>query len=133
MENTFEILASRFRVLLGTMEQGLKVVRDIVLTCVMLYNMLRTHQGGLDRVPTPADDIVSIVKEQVVHVSGENLQELFEGGKASSTPTEGLLQSCWCIGWAGQDLICEEKLPWGKKKLESISPFQDHTIIPRTL
>ena len=30
----FRILVSRFRVLLGTMEQMQKVVRDIVLSCV---------------------------------------------------------------------------------------------------
>ena len=39
------------------MEQRRKVVRDIVLTCMELYNMLRSHQGGDDRPPTPADDI----------------------------------------------------------------------------
>ena len=32
-------------------------MRDIVLTCVVLHNMLRSHQGGVDRPPTPANDI----------------------------------------------------------------------------
>ena len=59
MENVFRILAGRFRVLLATMEQRLKVVRDTVLTCVMLHNMLRAHQGGPDRTPTPADEIAA--------------------------------------------------------------------------
>ena len=39
------------------MEQRPKVVRDIVLTCVVLHNMLRSHQVGADRPPTPADNI----------------------------------------------------------------------------
>ena len=40
------------------MEHRPKVVRDIVLTCVVLHNMLRNHRGGgADRPPTPANDI----------------------------------------------------------------------------
>ena len=57
VENVFGMLASKFRVLLGTLEQRPNVVRDIVLTCVVLHNMLRTQQGGVVRTPIPADDI----------------------------------------------------------------------------
>ena len=46
VENAFGILVGRFRVLLTTMQHRPKVVRDIVLTCVVLHNMLRSHQGG---------------------------------------------------------------------------------------
>ena len=40
------------------MEQSPKVVRDIMLTCVVLHNILRSHQVGADRPPTPADDML---------------------------------------------------------------------------
>ena len=46
VKNAFVILVSRFKVLLSTMEEGPKVVRDIVLTSIVLPNILRTHQGG---------------------------------------------------------------------------------------
>ena len=45
VKNSLGILVKRFRVLLTTMEQRPKVVRDIVLTCMVLHNMLRSHQG----------------------------------------------------------------------------------------
>ena len=51
VENSFGILVSRFRVLLTTKEQRPKVVRDIVLTCVVLHNMLRSHRGELTDHP----------------------------------------------------------------------------------
>ena len=58
VENSFGILDKRFRALLTTIQQRPKVVRDIVLTCVVLHNMLTSHQGG-DRPSTPADDKVA--------------------------------------------------------------------------
>ena len=70
-KNTFGIFVSRFRVLLGTMEQRPRVVRDIVFPCVVLHNMLRTDQGGADRAPIPVNDVAALQNEQAVYVPNE--------------------------------------------------------------
>ena len=72
VENTCGISVIRFRVLLGPMEQRPRVLRDIVFTYVVLHNMLRTHQGGVNRPPTPATDITALQNEKVVYVPHEN-------------------------------------------------------------
>ena len=53
------------------MKQKPKVVRDIVLTCVVLH-MLRTHHGEGTRAPALADDIAALQNEQAVYVPNEN-------------------------------------------------------------
>ena len=68
----FGILESRFRVLLGTMEQRLRVVRDIVFLCLVLYNMLMTHQGRADKAPTPINDVAIQQNKQAVYVPNEH-------------------------------------------------------------
>ena len=68
VRNAFGILV---RVLLGTIEQTPRVVTDIVYRCLVLHNMLRTHQGGADRAPTPANDVRALQNEQVVYVPND--------------------------------------------------------------
>ena len=60
--------------LLTTMEQRPKLERDIVLTCVVLHNMLRRHQGGADRSPTPADNTQPPHNDQGEQGQNENLR-----------------------------------------------------------
>ena len=59
-EDMFGTLVSRFKVLLGTIETRPKVVRDSVFTCMMLHNMLWTHQGSADRALTSANDVAAL-------------------------------------------------------------------------
>ena len=120
VENAFEIQASRFRVLLDTMKPRVKVVRDIVLTCVVLHNMLKKHLGEAGRTSTLADDLAALQNEQMVCVPDDNYRKPFEGGQTSARPTERLLPSSWYIDWTGeQDLRCVDQLTWGQKKLAS--------------
>ena len=87
----------------------------------MLQNMLRTHQGRLDRAPTPADDIAAIPNKAVVCVPDENHRNPLGEAKHQRD-----------LGWAGgQDLRCEEELPL-QRKLASVSPFQYYPIVPKT-
>ena len=66
VETAFEILESQFRVLLGTSKsQG--VVRNIMFMCVVLHHMLRIHQGGADRAPTPANDVVAKMNRRCMY------------------------------------------------------------------
>ena len=74
VENAYRILIGRFRVLLTTMEQRPKVVRGIVLRCVVLHNRLRSHQGGVDWSPTPAENIQTQQADQVEQGQNENFR-----------------------------------------------------------
>ena len=75
VENVFGILVSLFRVLLGTMEQRPKVIKDLMFTCVVLHNMLRTHQGLADKAPNPVNYVAALQNEQVVYGPNENYRD----------------------------------------------------------
>ena len=81
MENAFGILVSWLRVLLCAMNHRLTVVGDIVFTYFVLHNMVRTHQCGTDRVPTPANDVETLQNEQAVCVPNENYRNHLKEAK----------------------------------------------------
>ena len=56
VENTFGILVSRFRVMLTTIELPPETVRDVVMTCVVLHNILRSQYQGQHGGQEPGDD-----------------------------------------------------------------------------
>ena len=58
VENAFGILVSRFRVMLTTIELPPETVRDVVMTCVVLHNILRSQYQGQHGGQEPGDDDV---------------------------------------------------------------------------
>ena len=56
-----------------------------MFTCAMLHNMLRTHQDGADRAPTPGNDLVR-ENGQVVCVPNENYRNPLREAKQQREP-----------------------------------------------
>ena len=57
------------------------VVGNSVFICVVLHNMLRTHQGGADRAPTSSNYVVVLQNEQVVYVPDDNYRNFSREAK----------------------------------------------------
>ena len=56
VENAFGILVSRFRVMLTTIELPPATVREVVFTCVVLHNILRSQYQCQHGGQEPGDD-----------------------------------------------------------------------------
>ena len=56
VENAFGILVSRFRVMMTTIELPPNTVREVVFTCVVLHNILKSQYQGQHGGQQPGDD-----------------------------------------------------------------------------
>ena len=56
VENAFGIVFSRFRVMMTTIELPPETVRDVVMTCVVLHNILRSQYQGQHGAQQPVGD-----------------------------------------------------------------------------
>ena len=52
-----------------------------MFTCVVLHNLMRTHQVGADRAPTPGNNVAVQQNEHEVYVPNENYSNLLREGK----------------------------------------------------
>ena len=109
VQNAFGILARRFRILLSTLGQRPRVVTDIAFTCVVFHNMPRTHQDRVNRVPTPANDVVDYFNHLGALAGQEN-----RNGNVSTNNSGG---RSWHLSILFR---------------ATINCFQDYPIIPRT-
>ena len=99
---------------MGVMEQRPMVVWDIVVTCVVLYNMLRTYKGRADHQTHLSKWCSGCTKWTGGVCARCQLLASFEEGQISVRPTERLLHSAWYNGWTdGQNLRWE--LPWDRR------------------
>ena len=79
-----------------------------MFTCLVLHNMLKTHQDKADRAPTPANDVVALQNEQVVYVPNENYRNPLREAKHQRE----LLNHVGALaGQGGQDLRCVNQQP----------------------
>ena len=56
VENAFGILAQRWQIMLGTLQQTPKVVQDITESCVCLHNLMRERYPALQNVLLDQED-----------------------------------------------------------------------------
>ena len=75
VENAFGILISRFRVMMTTIGPPPETVRDVVLTCVVLHNILRSQYQGQHGGQQPGDD------DDDVPVDGRLIGGAADGGR----------------------------------------------------
>ncbi|ESO95125.1 hypothetical protein LOTGIDRAFT_74414, partial [Lottia gigantea] len=64
VENAFGIPANKFQVILGTLQNKPETVKLIVMTCLVLYNLMRVRyptlqNQQLDQQASPEEDFVS--------------------------------------------------------------------------
>ena len=58
VENAFGIVVSRFRIMMTIIELPQATVREVVFTCVVLHNILRSQYQGQHCGQQPGDDDV---------------------------------------------------------------------------
>ena len=109
-----------------------RVVSDIVFTCVVLHNMLRTHQGGADRALTPTNDVVAQQNEQVVYVPYENYRNPSMEAKHQQELLKDYFNHVEVLAGQENRISDVSTNNPGVRSWHLISRFQDYPIIPRT-
>ena len=105
VENAFGIMVSRFSVLLTTMEQPPETVRDVVLNCAMIQNILRSQYNGQHGCQQAEDD----------EVLGDGQFVGGDGGHDRNTASEAKRQRDYL-----RDYCNEEAVAWQEDSIYTV-------------
>ena len=120
--------ATRFKVLLCSMEQRPQVVRDILLTCVLLHKMLRTPQVGVARTPKTQNEVPTIVNDPIVCGADENCRNPSRDAKQQRNFSR--ITSPMLVHWLGRRELDDVTriYPWDKRSWHLLLLFRTTKI-----
>ena len=141
VENAFGILVSRFRVMMTTIELPPETVRDVVMTCVVLHNILRSQYQGQHGAQQPGGDV-----DDDVPGDGQLIGGAADGGHDRNPAREAKRQRDYlkdyfnnegAVAWQEYNCYCSNQsfsgLPNIPKTINQLCLFQITQSLPNII